>query len=170
MKPEILTYTGKTFDYLNPNKEQVCIEDIAHALSNICRFTGHTRKFYSVAQHCVLASYLVPFEYALQALMHDATEAYCNDIAKPLKMILRDYQIIETKVEKVIFEKFGLPPALDESVKHADLRMLVTEQRDCLAIESESWLPEVEPLINKIEFWPSSEAKIRFLRRYDELA
>lgn len=170
MKPEILTHTGKTFDYLNPKKEQVCIEDIAHALSNICRFTGHTRKFYSVAQHCVLASYIVPVEYAFQALMHDATEAYCNDIAKPLKMILRDYQIIESRVEKVIFEKFGLPFALDESVKHADLVMLITEQRDCMAIETESWLPEVEPLKDKIEFWSSRESEIRFLRRYDQLA
>lgn len=102
--------------------------------------------------------------------MHDATEAYCNDIAKPLKMILRDYQIIESRVEKVIFEKFGLPFALDASVKHADLVMLITEQRDCMAIESESWLPEIEPLKNKIEFWSSRESEIQFLRRYDQLA
>jgi len=84
----ILTYTGKRFDTLNPKPEDICIEDIAHALSMICRFGGHCRQFYSVAQHCLLVSCNLPVEAELWGLMHDAAEAYVGDVVTPIKRLL----------------------------------------------------------------------------------
>src|SRR6266516_6511979 len=82
---EIITHTGKWFDVFNPKHEDVDLEDIAHSESMQCRFTGHTKQFYSVAQHSVLVSQNCPSEYALAGLMHDASEAYLSDIARPIK-------------------------------------------------------------------------------------
>lgn len=76
----IKTFSGKHFYYDRINKDDIDINDIAVSLSNICRFAGHLSHFYSVAQHAVLCSQLVPQEFAFEALMHDATEAYCQDI------------------------------------------------------------------------------------------
>lgn len=147
---------------------QICIEDIAHALSHICRFTGHSKKHYSVAQHCVHTSYLVPPEHALAALLHDAPEAYINDIAKPLKMLLPDYQVIEDHVENAVFDAFSLPLPLPACVKHADLRMLIAEQKDIMGCAGLPWA-DVEPLDFVIAPLLSVEAKSLFLQRYGEL-
>lgn len=76
----IKTFSGKHFYYDRINKDDIVINDIAFSLSNICRFAGHLSHFYSVAQHAVLCSQLVPQEFAFEALMHDATEVYCQDI------------------------------------------------------------------------------------------
>lgn len=115
----ILTLSGKKFDYINSTIDDIDIEDIAGALSNICRFAGHLSEFYSVAQHSVLCSQLVEPEFAFEALMHDAAEAYCLDIPAPLKALLPDYRLIETRTDHLIRLKFGLP--LDETylVKYA---------------------------------------------------
>lgn len=102
----INTLSGKHLDFTNISPDSICIEDIAAALSNICRFTGHLEEFYSVAQHSVRVSYLVPPEFALEALMHDAAEAYCNDISSPLKALLPEYRVIEDRIEAVIRSKF----------------------------------------------------------------
>ncbi|EIC2063184.1 5'-deoxynucleotidase, partial [Escherichia coli] len=88
----IKTFSGKHFYYDRINKDDIVINDIAVSLSNICRFAGHLSHFYSVAQHAVLCSQLVPQEFAFEALMHDATEAYCQDIPAPLKRLLPDYK------------------------------------------------------------------------------
>src|SRR5688500_14252940 len=86
----IRTYTGKEFYPLKPELDKIDIEDIAHALSNLCRFTGHTKQFYSVAQHSVLASEFVRVydnpHLNLFVLLHDASEAYICDISRPLKV------------------------------------------------------------------------------------
>lgn len=99
MTPHILTYTGLHFPLLKPEYFHFNILDIAHALSQLCRFTGHTSSFYSVAQHSVMVASLVPADQALAALMHDAAEAYLGDVSSPLKALLPDYKLIETNVE-----------------------------------------------------------------------
>src|SRR5882724_10226297 len=123
----IITFTGLKFYHLNPQPEMVTIEDIAHALSNIGRWTGHTRYFYSVAQHSVYASLICPPEFAFDTLMHDSSEAYLGDMNRPLKHFTAAgpaYREIEEKVEQVIFKKFGVRFPLSEEVKVVDTQML----------------------------------------------
>ncbi len=105
----ITTFSGRRFDYINPDIYSIRISDIAHALSNECRYAGHCPQFYSVAQHSILTSMIVPPALALEALLHDAAEAYCKDIPSPLKRLLPDYQIIEGRVDALIRSNFGLP-------------------------------------------------------------
>ncbi len=139
----IKTFSGKHFYYDRINKDDIDINDIAVSLSNICRFAGHLSHFYSVAQHAVLCSQLVPQEFAFEALMHDATEAYCQDIPAPLKRLLPDYKQMEEKIDAVIREKYGLPPVMSTPVKYADLIMLATERRD-LGLDDGSFWPVLE--------------------------
>lgn len=173
MKPEILITSGRYFNLARPNPDDIEIHDIAHALANICRFTGHVRSFYSVAQHSVLVSYVVPPEYALQGLLHDAPEAYVGDVAAPLKAMLPDYRAVERRVEMAVAERFGLPMDLHESVKHADLRMLATEKRDLMPATGDVWPVELthQPLEHRIRPIASPEmARDVFLARFWELA
>ncbi|MEC5321322.1 HD family hydrolase [Brenneria populi subsp. brevivirga] len=167
----ISTYTGRHFNYTDPNLDSICLLDIAHSLSQINRFCGHTNWPYSVAQHSVGASYIVPQEFALEALMHDAHEAYVNDMMSPLKHMLPDYKSVETRIEQMVRLKFDLPLQTSPEVKHADLVMLATEKEALLHANSGEW-----PLLNGIE--PSNhiivpisptEAKQQFISRFHEL-
>jgi hypothetical protein len=131
----IMTYTGIHFDLLNPKKEQMKLEDIAHALSMECRYSGHTKFFYSVAQHCLLGTYKMLEDglsdrLQLLFMLHDATEAWYRDIPRPLKPLLPEYLELEAKAEKVVWEAFGIKPPTDDewaTVKHYDNLMLGNE-------------------------------------------
>lgn len=168
--PTILLRSGEYFDFENPENSIITIGDIAHALSNICRFTGHVHRFYSVAEHSVLASYLVPPEDAFAALMHDAAEAVLGDVSKPLKSLLPDYRRIEDRVERAIFAKFGLPTELPASVKIADRQMLGIEQRACM-MNGDDWGRNTldSPSDPVICFLAPPAACGAFLSRYTEL-
>lgn len=171
MKPTILLRSGRYFDFTAPESNGFDIYDIAHALANLCRFTGHCREFYSVAQHSVMVSYAVPKHLALQGLMHDAAEAFVGDVASPLKRLLGEYSAIEARVEAAVFAHFGLPPKLDPEVKKADLVLLATEQRDLMNTKGEVWtnLKSVQPLTTHIYPVAPSLASSMFVRRYSEL-
>ncbi|MEP9089816.1 HD family hydrolase [Enterobacter cloacae] len=168
----IQTLSGKKFDYLNSTADDVEIEDIATALSHICRFSGHLPEFYSVAQHSVLCSLIVPPEFAFEALMHDAAEAYCQDIPAPLKALLPDYRRIEERVEQLIRVKFSTTPDMSAVVKYADLVMLATERRD-LDIDDGSLWPCLEgiPASDIIQIVPlrPGQAYGLFINRFNEL-
>lgn len=163
--PTIRLHSGRYFDFTDPEHSEFDILDIAHSLSKLCRFTGHCDRFYSVAQHSVHVSGLVPPEDALAGLLHDASEAFLGDVAKPLKMILPDYQALEKRVEAAVLGRFGLPPELPASVKHADLVMLRTEQRDLMHAGSEVWAAtdSVDPLSETLDPWPARKAADMFL-------
>ena len=169
MKPWIQTHTGLKFDLTAPTPEMVCIEDIAHALSHLGRFTGHTRKLYTVAQHSFLVAAHVPEEDALQALLHDATEAYVGDVSSPLKQLLPAYKAIEASVREAICLRFDLPFDLPPSVKVADLRMLMTEARDLLGPPPASWHIDAEPYPIGIHPFEPETAKATFLTTWESL-
>lgn len=166
----LTTRSGSHFDYAQPSIESINILDIARGLSHECRFAGQLERFYSVAQHSVECSYIVAKEFALEALLHDAVEAYCKDIPSPLKKLLPDYQQIEKTVDLIIRQKFNLPLAESPEVKKADLIMLATEHRD-IANDGKDWpmLNGIPLLQRKIEPLPSTVAFGRFIRRYEEL-
>ena len=123
----IRTFTGIYMNVFEPTPEMICIEDIAHALSQICRFGGHLPVFYSVAEHSWYCSQLVKPEHQLAALMHDASEAYLLDIPRPIKNQLTNYKEIEHKLMLLIAEKFGFEYPMHNDVKMADETALVVE-------------------------------------------
>lgn len=142
----IQTATGQCFDLAKPSPDQVNLPDIAHALGHLCRFNGHTYVPYSVARHSLLVAELVPAEHRLQALLHDAHEAYIGDMSTPLKWILPEYRTIEMPIWHAVAAAFGIPAQLAPDVKHADRVMLMTERRDLLVHCPEPWQPEYEAI------------------------
>lgn len=167
----LTTWTGRKVDYANPQPDQIHILDIATALSRECRYAGHASHFYSVAQHSVLCSRIVPAELALEALLHDAAEAYLKDIPSPLKAMLPDYKAMELRFEQAIRLHFGLPEQHSPAVKDADNILLVTEIRDLFPpdrVLHKTPIP-AEPMSGRI--WPLSPetAKDQFLDRFHRL-
>ncbi len=147
--PTILTISGQYFPYESPETYDFDIKEIAHSLARLCRFTGHvsTNGIYSVAQHSILVSFIVPNELKISALLHDAAEAYMGDVNSPLKQLLPEYKKIEKKVEKAIFNHFGRLYPKHPAIKQADLRLLAAEHRDFQPVTPEKWqsLEGVEP-------------------------
>lgn len=164
------TNSGGRFYLLDPRVEDVCPEDIAHALSLLCRYGGHVDRFYSVAEHCVLLSRAVAPEHALAALLHDATEAYVVDVPRPLKRYLPTYREIEDMVWRVIAARFGIPEEMPEAVKEADSRILLTE-RATLMRHAERWSQDDDyvPLPVEVAGWLPDVAEQTYLRRLAEL-
>jgi uncharacterized protein len=171
--PWLQTYSGLAFYYEDPQPEDIRIEDIAHALARICRFCGHIRApFYSVAQHSVKVSRIVPAGLALKALLHDAQEAYITDVPTPLKMCLPDYQRIEDRVWGTIARKFGFCDELEAEIKRADLVALATERRDLLGEPPQPWCEnatQFQPLATKIVPQLPEVAESLFMERFEEL-
>lgn len=167
----ILTNSGKHFDFADPRPDQIDILDIAQGLANECRYAGQCRVFYSVAQHSYLASQIVNPRRALEALLHDAAEAYCKDIPRPLKYMLPDYQAIEERVESAIRERFKLPAQMSPEVKRADLILLATERRDLMPADDTPWpiLEGIIPLERRIIATHASRSQALFIKRWVEL-
>lgn len=168
------TNTGKIIDLINPDPSEITIEDVANNLSKICRFNGQIKQFYSVAQHSMFVAALVPKRLKLQALLHDASEAYICDVPTPFKRMLGTaYTDVEHRIQAAVGTALGCPGLhfLHDSVKLADRIMLVTE-RDFLQASPQEWGPEYEDVVRYPGFDPGSppagETATRFIRRYEE--
>jgi len=162
--------SGRYFDLQRPSRIAITIRDIAHALSMLCRFNGHCSSFYSVAQHSVYVSQIVPVEYGLSALLHDAAEAFLGDVTSPLKKLLPDYSALEHRIEVAIRNEFDLPKELHPCIKNADLVLLKMEKRDLMP-DGGDWsiLDGVQCQEWRIEAWEPAFAKMQFLQRYEFL-
>jgi uncharacterized protein len=171
MNTWITTYTGKHFFALEPNPDDIDIQDIAHALSNVSRFVGHCREFYSVAQHSVLVSQHCKPEHALYGLCHDMSESYLNDVPTPLKQtpIFEGYRKAEHHLQSMIYAKFGMAAVEPDDVKVADQRVLATEMRDLMPPSATRWKIAEQALDIKIEPLLPQQAKQLFLQRFYEL-
>ena len=166
------TFSGVEFYPLDPRPEDIDIEDIAHSLSLQCRYNGHCTRFYSVAEHCVHVSYLVPEYLALDALMHDAAEAYLGDVPAPIKPFLTNYQELEQQLERVIAKRFSLRNPIPEEVRHADRWILTAERDQVMSKPPRDWnLPFEKSASSKVIIfgWEPIYAQKRFLQRFDEL-
>jgi len=159
MPDHIRTYTGKYIDPFNPESSDIDILDIAHALSHQCRFAGHTTVFYSVAQHCVMVSEnQLVLDRRLQALLHDASEAYLLDIPSPVKSRIKKYAEAENQLMHRISARFGFWWPAEERLKQAD--------REALEYE---WDNLVIRFTGKIRVWGPDKAKEKFLETYHSL-
>ena len=168
------TFTGRAYHHARPQLRSIHLNDIAHALGMICRFGGHTSRFYSVAEHSVLVSQCVPKEHAFVALMHDATEAYVGDMARPLKHAVgRAYTDLEHTAWLAICDEFDMDPELPACVHEADNAVLLAE-RDALMVLPPpypwTWAAGLKPAPVQILGLMPPDAKALFRERFWELA
>ena len=162
----IQTFSGRRFDLRAPRPEDVNIIDIAYSLSMICRFGGHCRFHYSVAQHSVLVSRQVAREDAFAALLHDAAEAYVGDMVSPLKRLIDGFETIEKAVREVIALRFSIPSEMSSTVKRADLALLAAEREQVMGPCKADWTLTVPAAKVRIEPMTSNEAREAFCREF----
>jgi len=170
----ILTYGGRRVWPLEMVPEDVDLEDIAHALSMKCRYNGHCRKFYSVAQHSRVVSYHVPDHLAAHALLHDAGEYVLPDIARPIKSAIAGFERVESRALEAIGRRFGLDPELfdDPAVKLADNRILGDEMQQLMIWQKDIDFDPIKRFGSLgVTIVPDSpeQAKRAFLKRAEEL-
>lgn len=164
--PIIRTYRWQDVNPLDPDPQTILIEDIARALSNLCRYNGHVNSFYSVGEHSLRVSLAVPQKDALWGLLHDASEAYLGDLMSPLKYhteLGAHYRATEERLMRVICQRFGLAPTMPASVARADHEQLQDEQR---------WLREAAGRFawqSGVATMPPLQAELEFLNRFQEL-
>lgn len=169
--PTILLHSGNYFDFENVEGSDFTISDIARGLSHICRFAGQCDRFYSVAEHSVYVSRIVPPEYAMAGLMHDAAEAFMGDMAKPLKAMCPDYVALEKRVERDVLGRFGISLPLHPSIKEADIVMLATEQAQIMKNRDDWEYTRGRAVADiAIQCLAPDDAMALFLARFEELA
>lgn len=178
---EILTYTGRYVNPLALRVEDVDIIDIAHALSMQCRYSGHVRDFWSVAQHSVFCVYYLrargaSLEVQMQALLHDASEAYLHDMARPLKedeVFGTAFRDAEHEIELVLAEAFDIQFPFDPKVKEADLALLALERQELMPANGHWGVLDgvvvPQDLASAFVPWLPWEAEVEFLIHYDRL-
>lgn len=169
--PFLLTASGVAFDLASPRPHDVVPRDLAHALSRLCRFGGHARTHYSVAQHCVLVSTLVPPSLALAGLLHDAAEAYVGDVVTPVKRLLAGFAPVEARVLTAVALRFGVAPGAFDApeVVAADRAALLAERAALLPPSPRPWGEDLagpsETCVGRVVPWPADEARDRYLAR-----
>jgi hypothetical protein len=181
MKPDtILTYTGKLVQPLSLDPDDIDLRDIAHALAYKCRFTGHTVRFYSIAEHCLHVSRLLPPPLHCLGLLHDAAEAYLPDIATPIKhlfpnLIRSEQGIMNKVIKKYRLAGFGADELRTENAEQLgqiDSRMCHMEGRQLLLYNPcVTWwtIPREAFCDFPLPCYPPEVAERKFLKRIKEL-
>lgn len=170
----IETKNGIAFHFLDPQPEEINVWDIAWSLSNQCRYTGHVQKFYSVAEHCCLL-----YDYAKASgvtdklllrtiLMHDASEAYLTDIARPIKAHIPDYKKLEVRIEQAVADKYSLMYPFPQEVRELDTRILMDERAQAMEPSNNVWGVVAEPLEVELQFWDPPTAYDAYRERFYE--
>lgn len=167
----IQTWSGKLIDLMSIQPGDIRMADVAHSLSVIPRWNGHTRRFYSVAQHSVHVSNLCCVEDRLWGLLHDAAEAYVCDLPRPIKQLygMTGYCSLEKQVLRAIAVEVGLPPVMPDSIHAADCVALATEYRDLFTVHHDLGLVMPDPCMIRIEPLCSDEAKALFISTFEDL-
>jgi len=172
---------GELFDFADPSVDEISIETIAHSLALQCRFSGHCRRFVSVAEHSVLTARrvaeLLPENQVAElcALLHDASEAILCDLPRPLKQmeIVANYREWEAQVQSQLFTKFvGVDQPTQELkkiIKQADNELLATEKAQNMDTPPREWVVLPDPLTIELPFWAPEQAEQVFLGHYRRL-
>ena len=173
---EIKTYTGIMFDPLKPRAALIRIEDIAHALSMLCRANGHFKSFYSVGQHCINCAREAEARgnsrrVQLGCLLHDGSEAYLSDVTRPVKQVMPMYLEIEEPLQTAIWNKWLQPALTEEEIRQIfqmdDLLLL----HEFMELMDTPLAPTIPPLQSaaQFQFVGFSETEAEFLRMFHEL-
>jgi len=170
----IETFTGRQFHFNDPTPDQIDLMDIAHALSLLCRYNGHTKRFYSVAEHSVLISRWLRANgheaLALTGLMHDAAEAYIGDMPRPIKVTLPAFKTMETAIDTAVATKFELFYPFPDIIKECDSRILVDERAQVMNSSPHEWgTDQLEGLGVAVHGLGPDSARDLFLREFHEL-
>lgn len=170
------TFSGRKFWPLDSRVEEIALEDIAHGLAMTCRYGGHSRRFYSVAEHALIVSHYVPPAFALHGLLHDSAETYIGDMIRPLKHTpeMIEFRRCEEAIERVVAEAFHLQwtPEAHAAVKEIDDRILVDEITELMhdpAMYLERGYERLVPLGAQITGLMPDRAERAFLDRFLEL-
>jgi hypothetical protein len=166
----IETHSAKYFQYLKRNPENIVIEDIAHALSQICRFSGQCKEFYSVAQHCCIVHDVAPSHLKLDGLLHDASEAYISDIPRPVKTIVYQIKELETFIQMQVAQRFKLSFPYKSQIEILDTQLMLAEAQQLFRQKVAWWVEGMDPLdVIVTPCWNPKIAETEFLKRFDKL-
>ena len=186
----IWAYEGAELQILNPTALCVHPEMVAPSLAHVCRWNGHARSHYSVAQHQVIASYLAKPEKALELGVHDVHEAITGDISSPMKKVIQDLagwkllKMIERRIDEVVEIVYDVKLDGDSEIHLVDLicaRLEATHRVKVPLHKLDGHLgPEPEAMEQRLEWlpftlseavrpWPAKEAEERWLHRIDFL-
>ncbi len=180
----IAVFSGNKFYPFNPKTEDICVVDIAHSLANQCRYSGHTKRYYSVAEHSLLVSQQLDYDDTLAkwGLLHDAAEAYITDVPRPIKQLFPEVNKTEGRILEVVAEKYNLPWPIPKEVHHIDQRMIYNEAPALMKMPLEEMIAfpgtqyDLEKEISLLKMdnlhisgWSPPAAKMYFLHRFDEL-
>lgn len=165
----IWTYTGGQLYPLDPRPDEINIKDIAHALSMQCRYNGHCREFYSVAQHSVHVAQHCSSKNKLWGLLHDAPEYALSDVVRPIKPKLAGYQEYEDNLMRVIATRFALDgDVIPNEVERIDTAILADEKAQLMGTEPAPWILPEPPLGIRITPWSPDKAEAVFLAHFEE--
>jgi hypothetical protein len=175
-KNTIRLRSGVYFDLVDPTGP-IDVADIAGALAKLCRFGGQCQRFYSVAEHSVLCAWQAytdkqPLDVCRAVLFHDATEAFCGDVVRPLKVLLSEYKTIEKRVEVAISKALNIDFDTNSGViREIDNAMLFAERGQLFEDDGVVWIgqDEARKLTPILGYWEPERAESEFLMAAREL-